>query len=121
MVAGLKAAALVGPMVAGLKVAALVGLMAAGLKAAALVGLMGMGLEAVALEVAAGPLLLTFELLRGSNSVCPDSELALLKQSSLREFDSAAQELAMSYASFLLLPSQLSPPSRLSFFLALAM
>ena len=72
--------ALVGPMVAGPKVAALVGLMAAGLKAAALVGLMGMGLKAAALEVAAGPLLLAFELLRGSDSVCPVSESALLKQ-----------------------------------------
>ncbi len=69
----------------GLKAAALVGLMVAGLKAAVLVGLMGMGLEAAALEVAAGPLLLTFELLRGSDSVFPDSELALLKQLSLRE------------------------------------
>ena len=72
--AGLEAAALVGPMAVGLKAAALVGLMVAGLKAAALVGLMGMGLKAAALEVAAGPFPLAFELLRGSDSVCFDSE-----------------------------------------------
>ena len=60
-------------MVAGLKAAALVGLMVAGLKAAA-VGLMGVGLKEAALEVAAGPFPLAFELLRGSDSVCFDSE-----------------------------------------------
>ena len=54
--------------------------MAGGLKAAALVGLMGMGLKVAALEVAAGPLLLAFELLRGSDSVCPVFESALSKQ-----------------------------------------
>ena len=83
--AGLEAAALVGPMAVGLKAAALVGLMVAGLKAAALVGLMGMGLKAAALEVAAGPPLLAFELLRGSDSFCPVSESALFKQLSLCE------------------------------------
>ena len=66
-------------MVAGLKAAALVGLMVVGLKAAALVGPMGMGLKAAALEVA-GPLPLAFELLRGLDSVCSVSEFALLKQ-----------------------------------------
>ena len=78
MVAGLKAAALVGLWVAGLKAAALVGLFVAGLKPAALVGLMVAGLKAAALAVAAGPLPLAFELLRGSDSVCPVSEFALL-------------------------------------------
>jgi hypothetical protein len=59
--------------------------MVAGLKAAALVGLLVMGLKAAALEVAAGPLPLTFELLRGLDSVCPVSEFALLEQLPLRE------------------------------------
>ena len=67
----------------GLKEAALVGLMGAGLKAA--VGLMVVGLKAAAPEVAAGPFPLAFELLRGSDSVCPVSEFALLRQLSLRE------------------------------------
>ena len=39
-----------------------------------------MGLKAAALEVAAGPLPLAFELLRGLDSVCSVSEFALLKQ-----------------------------------------
>ena len=83
-VVGLEAPAAVGLGARELK-AALVGLMVAGLKAAALVGLMGMGLKAAALEVAAGPLPLAFELLRGMDSVCPVSESALLKQLSLHE------------------------------------
>ena len=84
-VVGLEAPAAVGLGARELKAAVLVGLMVVGPKAAALVGLMGVGLKAAALEVAAGPFPLAFELLRGSDSVCPVSEFALLKQLSLRE------------------------------------
>ena len=55
-----------------------------GLTAAALLELRAMG-QAAAREVAAGPLSLTFELLRGLDSVCLVPEFALLKQLSLRE------------------------------------
>ena len=54
-----------------------------GLTAAALLELRAMG-QAAAQEVAAGPLPLTFELLRGLDSVCLVSEFALLKLLSLR-------------------------------------
>ena len=84
---------------------------------------------AAASEVAAGLLLLALELLRGLDSVCPVAKCALLKlfrcgstddpmldcfrQRSARS--SAAQDLAMSYASLLFVAFVVVPPSRLSF------
>ena len=82
-----QAAALLEPRARKLVATALVcgsSTRARGLTAAALLELRAMG-QAAAREVAAGPLLLTFELLRGLDSVCPVSEFAPLKQLSLRE------------------------------------
>ena len=53
------------------------------------------GLKAAALEVAAGPLPLALELLRGLDSVRPVPETALLEQPPLREHGRLQAQLSL--------------------------